>query len=93
MGTGAIVVIVLLVLVFFIALAKAVTIIHQAEKGLTERFGRYKETLEPGLRVIVPFVDSLIARVDMRETVLDIQPQPVITKDNVTVTVDSVVYY
>jgi len=93
MSTGAIVVIVLVVLVFIIALAKAVTIIHQAEKGITERFGRYKETLEPGLRIIVPFVDSLVSRIDMRETVLDIQPQPVITKDNVTVTVDAVVYY
>jgi len=93
MSAAAIVVIAILVLVFIIALAKAITIIHQAEKGLIERFGRYKETLEPGLRIIVPFIDSLVARVDMRETVLDIQPQPVITKDNVTVTVDAVVYY
>jgi len=93
MSTGAIVVIVILVLVFIIALAKAITIIHQAEKGLIERFGRYKETLEPGLRVIIPFIDSLVSRIDMRETVLDIQPQAVITKDNVGVTVDAVVYY
>jgi regulator of protease activity HflC (stomatin/prohibitin superfamily) len=93
MGIGAIVVIVLVVLVFIIALVKAITIIHQAEKGIIERFGRYKETLEPGLRVIIPFIDSLVARVDMRETVLDIQPQAVITKDNVGVTVDAVVYY
>ena len=93
MGTGGIIVIVLVVLVFIIALAKAVTIIHQAEKGIIGRFGRYKETLEPGLRIIMPFVDSMVARVDMRETVLDIQPQAVITKDNVGVTVDAVVYY
>jgi len=93
MGAGGIVVIVILALVFIIALAKAVTIIHQAEKGLIERFGRYKETLEPGLRIIMPFIDSLVSRIDMRETVLDIQPQPVITRDNVTVTVDAVVYY
>ncbi len=93
MNVGVIVVIVIVVLVFIIALAKAITIIHQAEKGLIERFGRYKETLEPGLRIIMPFVDSMVARVDMRETVLDIQPQAVITKDNVGVTVDAVVYY
>jgi regulator of protease activity HflC (stomatin/prohibitin superfamily) len=93
MSTGAIVVIALVVLVFVIALAKSITIIHQAEKGIIERFGRYKETLEPGLRFIIPFVDSLITRVDMRETVLDVEPQPVITNDNVTVTVDAVVYY
>ncbi len=86
------VIIVILVLVVII-LAKSVTTIHQAEKGIVERFGRYKETLDPGLRFLVPFVDSLKARVDMRETVIDIQPQPVITKDNVTVTVDAVVYY
>ena len=93
MEVGVIVVIVILVLVLVITLAKSVTIIHQAEKGLIERFGKYKETLEPGLRFIVPFMDSLVTRVDMRETVLDVEPQPVITKDNVTVTVDAVVYY
>ena len=93
MSVGVIVVIVILVLVLVITLAKSVTIIHQAEKGLIERFGKYKETLEPGLRFIVPFMDSLVTRVDMRETVLDVEPQPVITKDNVTVTVDAVVYY
>jgi len=93
MGVGLIVVIVILVLLFIITLAKSITIIHQAEKGIIERFGRYKETLEPGLRFIIPFIDSLVSRIDMRETVLDIQPQPVITKDNVTVTVDAVVYY
>ncbi len=92
MGAGIIVLIVVLVLAVII-LAKAATIIHQAEKGLVERFGRYKETLDPGLRFIVPFMDTLRYRVDMRETVIDIQPQPVITKDNVTVTVDAVVYY
>ncbi len=76
-----------------IILAKSVTTIHQAEKGIVERFGRYKETLDPGLRFLMPFVDSIKARIDMRETVLDIAPQPVITKDNVTVNVDAVVYY
>ncbi len=93
MSTGIIVLIVVLALLAVITLARSVTIIHQAEKGLVERFGRYKETLDPGLRFLLPFVDSLRARIDMRETVLDIAPQPVITKDNVTVTVDAVVYY
>lgn len=93
MGAGLIVVIVILVILFIITLAKSITIIHQAEKGIIERFGRYKETLEPGLRFIIPFIDSLVSRIDLRETVLDIQPQPVITRDNVTVTVDAVVYY
>ncbi|MBI4267174.1 MAG: SPFH/Band 7/PHB domain protein [Chloroflexi bacterium] len=76
-----------------VVLAKSIKTIHQAEKGIVERFGRYKETLDPGLRFLVPFVDSLRARIDMRETVLDIEPQAVITKDNVGITVDAVVYY
>ncbi len=92
MSAGIVVLIVVLVIAL-IMVAKSVTVIHQAEKGLVERFGRYKETLEPGLRFLIPFMDSLRARVDMREIVLDIQPQPVITRDNVTVTVDAVVYY
>jgi regulator of protease activity HflC (stomatin/prohibitin superfamily) len=62
-------------------------------KKASLRDGAYKETLDPGLRFLVPFADSLRARVDMRETVLDIEPQAVITKDNVGVTVDAVVYY
>lgn len=93
MNAPLIVLLVVLVAVAVIALKKAIIVIHQAEKGLVERFGRYKETLEPGLRVVVPFVDSLRARIDMRESVLDIEPQGVITKDNVGVTVDAVVYY
>ena len=93
MSVGLIIVIVILVILFVVTLAKSITIIHQAEKGLIERFGRYKETLEPGLRFIIPFMDTLRARIDMRETVLDVEPQAVITKDNVGVTVDAVVYY
>ncbi|MFA5308602.1 MAG: SPFH domain-containing protein [Dehalococcoidales bacterium] len=93
MGVGVIIIIVVLVLLFILTLAKSITVIHQAEKGLIERFGRYKETLEPGLRFIIPFIDKLSARIDMRETVLDVEPQAVITKDNVGVTVDAVVYY
>ena len=87
------VILIIVLAIAVIILIKSVTIIRQAEKGLVERFGRYKETLDPGLRFLIPFMDSLRARVDMRETVLDIEPQPVITKDNVTVTVDAVVYY
>ncbi|MCW4013901.1 MAG: SPFH/Band 7/PHB domain protein, partial [Candidatus Bathyarchaeota archaeon] len=93
MNIGLIIFLAILAVVILITLAKSITIIHQAEKGIIERFGRYKETLDPGLRVLVPFIDSLRARVDMRETVLDVEPQAVITKDNVGITVDAVVYY
>ncbi|MFC1911764.1 SPFH domain-containing protein [Chloroflexota bacterium] len=93
MQIGLIIFLAILAVVILITLAKSITIIHQAEKGIVERFGRYKETLDPGLRILVPFMDALRARVDMRETVLDVEPQAVITKDNVGITVDAVVYY
>ena len=93
MGIGWIIFLVILVFLVILTLARSIVTIHQAQKGIVERFGRYKETLDPGLRFLVPFVDTLRARVDMRETVLDIEPQAVITKDNVGVTVDAVVYY
>jgi regulator of protease activity HflC (stomatin/prohibitin superfamily) len=93
MNPGLIVLLIVLAVLALVALKKAIIVIHQAEKGLVERFGRYKETLEPGLRIVVPFADSLRARIDMRESVLDVEPQGVITKDNVGVTVDAVVYY
>ncbi len=92
MNPGIVVLIIILV-VAVIILAKSVTVIRQAQKGIVERFGKYKETLDPGLKFLVPFMDSLVSRIDMRETVLDIAPQPVITRDNVTVTIDAVVYY
>lgn len=93
MQLGLIIFLAILGFVILITLAKSIIIIRQAEKGIVERFGRYKETLDPGLRILVPFADTLRARIDMRETVLDIEPQAVITKDNVGVTVDAVVYY
>ncbi len=90
---AVLVVVVILFVLAVVSLAKSVTVVRQAEKVIIERFGRYKETLDPGLKFLVPFIDNISARIDMRETVLDIAPQPVITKDNVTVTVDAVVYY
>jgi len=66
MGTGLIIFLVILALVAILSLAKSIVIIRQAEKGIVERLGRYKETLDPGLRFLVPFIDSLRARIDMR---------------------------
>ena len=92
MGIGFAIGVVLFVIAV-VTLLKAVTTVKQYEKGIVERFGQYKETLDPGLRFIVPFVDNIAERIDMRETVIDIAPQAVITKDNVAVTVDAVIYY
>lgn len=78
---------------FFLAFAaSAVKIVRPYQRGVKERLGKFRETLDPGLRLIVPFVDK-IRIVDMREQVIDVPPQEVITSDNVIVSVDAVVYY
>jgi len=82
--------IIALFLLFF-ALS-AVKVVQPFQRGVKERLGKYRETLDPGLRVIVPFVDK-IRLVDMREQVVDVPPQEVITEDNVVVSVDAVIYY
>lgn len=78
-------------LLIFIA-ARCIRIIRPYEKGVVERLGKYHKTIDAGLHVLIPFVDRL-TKVDMRENVVDVPPQEVITKDNVVVTVDAVVYY
>jgi regulator of protease activity HflC (stomatin/prohibitin superfamily) len=82
----------LLVAVFALVIGSAVRIVRPFERGLVERLGKYHRTVEPGLRFIWPFVDRLV-KVDMRERVIDVPPQRVITEDNVVVEVDAVVYY
>ncbi len=91
MAAGIIVLIVIGIGVIGYA-AAAIKLVRQFEKALIERFGRYERTVDPGLRFIIPFIERLV-RVDMREQVVDVPPQEVITKDNVVVTVDAVVYY
>jgi regulator of protease activity HflC (stomatin/prohibitin superfamily) len=93
MSAGIAIFILVVVVLAIVTLIRSMVVIHQAQKGVVERFGRYKETLDPGLRFLLPFVDSMRAKVDLREAVIDIEPQSVITKDNVTVNVDAVIYY
>lgn len=81
----------IVLLVIFVA-AKTVQIVRPHEKGVLERLGTYQRTLEPGLHLVVPFIDRL-TKVDMRENIVEVPPQEVITKDNVGVTVDAVVYF
>ncbi|CAN5247878.1 SPFH domain-containing protein [soil metagenome] len=82
------------VLLFVITvLGKAIKIIPQASAGIVERFGKYRITLTPGLNVVVPFVDRVRYHIDMREQVVSFPPQPVITEDNLTVSIDTVVYF
>ena len=82
----------ILIFVLIIYAKIAIKIIQQHELGLTERFGRYRKLLNPGFHMIIPFIDR-VQKIDMREQVVDVPPQEVITKDNVVVTVDAVVYY
>ena len=67
-------------------------IVRPYEQGLIEFLGKYKRTVSPGLRFVIPFVQRML-KVDMREQVVDVPPQEVITKDNVVVTVDAVIYF
>jgi regulator of protease activity HflC (stomatin/prohibitin superfamily) len=87
--------IVALAVVVFVLLAlwRTVRIVPQANARVVERLGRYHRTLNPGLSLIVPFVDRLGRRIDLREQVVSFPPQPVITEDNLVVNIDSVIYF
>jgi regulator of protease activity HflC (stomatin/prohibitin superfamily) len=88
------VVIVLAVLAFLLLLyvASGIKIVRPYQRGLVERLGKYKDTVDPGLRIIIPGIDRMTP-VDMREQVIDVPPQEVITEDNVVTSVDAVIYY
>ena len=81
-----------LALVLILVAAAGFRVVRPFEKGLIEFLGRYQRTVDSGLRWVMPFVKRL-TKVDMREQVVDVPPQEVITKDNVVVTVDAVIYY
>lgn len=86
-----IIVIILIVIVFVLAF-KSVKILRPYEKGVVERFGKYQRTVTSGLIFMIPFIES-IRKVDLREQVVDVPPQEVITKDNTVVIVDCVIFY
>jgi regulator of protease activity HflC (stomatin/prohibitin superfamily) len=93
---GTIVAIVLLILVVGLAVfavVRSVQIVPQAHAGIVERFGRYHRTLNAGLNLVMPFIDRLRPLIDLREQVVTFPPQPVITKDNLVVGIDTVIYY
>ncbi|WP_420622907.1 SPFH domain-containing protein [Candidatus Poriferisodalis sp.] len=79
-------------LAIFVIAAKGLRIVRPFEQGLIENLGKYRTTVDPGLRFVIPFIQRML-KVDMREQVVDVPPQEVITKDNVAVTVDAVIYY
>ena len=81
-----------LVLLAFIVLFNAIKIVPQGREFTVERFGRYTRTLKPGITILTPFVEGVGRRVNMMEQVLDVPQQEVITKDNVVVQVDGIVF-
>lgn len=76
-----------------VVLLRSIRIVPQAYAGVVERLGRYQRTLQPGLNILVPFIDRLRPLVDMREQVVSFPPQPVITEDNLVVSIDTVIYF
>ncbi len=86
-------VVILLVLFVVVVLAKSVALIPQAEAAVIERLGRYTRTVSGQLTLLLPFIDRIRARVDIRERVVSFPPQPVITEDNLTLSIDTVVYF
>ena len=83
----------LLLLFVIVLLAKTVRIVPQARAAIVERFGKYKGTLPAGLNIVVPFVDKVRYLIDLREQVVSFPPQPVITEDNLVVSIDTVIYF
>lgn len=88
-----IIALIVLVIVTLAAVGAAFTIVRQANRYVVERLGAYHQTLSVGLHFIIPFIDRISKRVSIKEQVVDFPPQPVITKDNVTMQIDTVVFY
>ncbi|MET4705708.1 SPFH domain-containing protein [Frigoribacterium sp. UYMn621] len=93
-GQIILVIVIIIVAIFVLTiLFRAVKIIPQARAGVVERLGKYHKTLMPGLNILVPFIDRVRPLIDMREQVVSFPPQPVITEDNLVVSIDTVVYF
>src|SRR4051794_5157819 len=89
----ALIVLLVVAAVVVFTLARTIRIVPQANAGLVERLGRYQRTLNPGVAIVIPFVDRLRPLIDLREQVVSFDPQPVITEDNLVVNIDTVLYF
>ncbi|MGH3197577.1 MAG: SPFH domain-containing protein, partial [Streptosporangiaceae bacterium] len=89
----ATILLVVFVILIIVAVVRSVRIVPQATAGIVERFGRYHRTLQAGLNMVTPFVDRLRPLIDLREQVVSFPPQPVITRDNLVVGIDTVIYF
>jgi len=90
---ASLIVLAVVAVVVLFTIARGVRIVPQARAGIVERLGRYQRTLDPGLALVIPYVDRVRPLLDMREQVLSFPPQPVITEDNLTIQIDTVIYY
>jgi len=90
---ATLIVLIVLAAVVLITLAQSIRIVPQARAGVVERLGRYHRTLDAGLAIVIPYVDRVRPLLDLREQVVSFPPQPVITEDNLTVSIDSVIYF
>ncbi len=90
---AAVIVLIVIALVVLVTIARSVRIVPQARAGIVERLGRYQRTLDPGLALVIPYIDRVKPLLDMRETVVSFPPQPVITEDNLTIQIDTVIYF
>jgi regulator of protease activity HflC (stomatin/prohibitin superfamily) len=89
----ATILLVVFVILVVVVVVRSIRIVPQATAGVVERFGRYHRTLHAGLNMVTPFVDRLRPLIDLREQVVSFPPQPVITKDNLVVSIDTVIYF
>src|SRR5438874_13261464 len=89
----AVIVIAIVAVIVLVILARTIRIVPQARAAVVERLGRYSRTLTPGLVLVVPFIDRVRPLIDLREQVVSFPPQPVITEDNLVVSIDSVIYF
>lgn len=92
-GTGVLVAFIIILVVVIILLVACVRVVRQSTAIVVERLGKYHKTLETGIHIIAPFIDKARAPISLKERVADFPPQPIITKDNVTMQIDTVVYF
>src|SRR5262245_11102449 len=91
--SGFFIFLIIVLFVVIVVISRGVRTVPQGYQWTVERFGRYRITLMPGLRLINPFIDSVGHRINVQETVLEVPQQNVITKDNASVVVDGIVFY
>jgi regulator of protease activity HflC (stomatin/prohibitin superfamily) len=90
---ATLIVLIVVSLVVLVTVARSIRIVPQARAGIVERLGRYHRTLDPGLALIVPYIDRVKPLIDLREQVVSFPPQPVITEDNLVINIDTVIYF